>query len=279
MPSPEKKSLLCPNCHRLISMDESRCPYCAVMHPSAWWRNNRAYSLLRDPATVVKVIIYANIIMFGFSILLNPQETRMGINPLTILSPDYKSLILLGASGTIPIDHLQRWWTLVSAGYLHGGLLHIVFNMLVLYQIAPLVIREFGLSRMFLIYTGSGIAGFLVSYYAGINLTIGASASLCGLMGALMYYGKSRGGIYGHVIYRQIGGWVLGIFLFGLLIPGINNWAHGGGLLGGILMAWLLGYTEKQPARPLHHKGGVLAIFLTLAILLYAIGSSLYFII
>lgn len=277
MPSHQNNSILCPNCHRIISKDESRCPYCAVIRPTAWWRNNLLYGFLRQPDLFIKGLIFTNVVMFGISILLNPQNTRMGINPLTLLSPDYRSLILLGGSGTIPIDHLNRWWSLISANYLHGGLLHILFNMLVLYQIAPIVIREFGLYRMFIIYTLSGAAGFLVSYYAGIPLTIGASAALCGLMGALMFYGKSRGGVYGHVIYRQIGGWVLGIFLFGLLVPGINNWAHGGGLLGGILCAWMLGYSEKRPPGSIHEIFGLLTLLGTLGVLIYAAGSAVYY--
>lgn len=277
MPSHKNNSILCPNCQRIISKDESRCPYCAVIRPTAWWRNNMFYGFLRRPDLFIKGLIYSNVVMFGISILLNPKSTRMGINPLTLLSPDYRSLILLGGSGTIPIDHLNRWWSLISANYLHGGLLHILFNMLVLYQIAPIVIREFGLYRMFIIYTLSGAAGFLVSYYAGIPLTIGASAALCGLMGALMFYGKSRGGVYGHVIYRQIGGWVLGIFIFGLLAPGINNWAHGGGLLGGILCAWMLGYSEKRPPGSIHEIFGLLTLLGTLGVLVYAAGSAVYY--
>jgi len=66
-------------------------------------------------------------------------------------------------------------------------------------------------------------------------------------LGALLYFGRSRGGTYGMALYKQVGGWAVGIFLFGLLVPGINNWAHGGGLLTGILLGYLLGYRERRP--------------------------------
>jgi rhomboid protease GluP len=112
-----------------------------------------------------------------------------------------------------------------------------------------LVIREYGTHRMIVIYTLSGVGGFLVSYLAGVGFTIGASAAVCGLIGAALYYGKSRGGIYGQAVYRQVGGWALGIVLFGLLVPGINNWAHGGGMAAGILMGLLSGIPRTQKGK------------------------------
>ena len=112
-----------------------------------------------------------------------------------------------------------------------------MFNMMAFNQIAPLVAKLFGTYRFFVIYTVSGIGGFAMSYVSGIPITVGASASLCGLIGAAVYYGKSRGGLFGQTVYKQIGGWAISIFAFGFLVPGINNWAHGGGLAG-VPMMW-----------------------------------------
>jgi len=100
---------------------------------------------------------------------------------------------------------------------------------------------------MFVIYTLGGVSGFGVSYLAGIPFTIGASAAVCGLIGALLYFGKSRGGTYGAAVYREVSGWVVGLILFGLIMPGINNWGHGGGILGGLLLGRLVGYAERRP--------------------------------
>ena len=111
---------------------------------------------------------------------------------------------------------------------------------------------------MFAIYTLGGVAGFVVSYLAGVQLTIGASAGVCGLVGATLYYGKSRGGVYGSAIYKQVGMWVIIMFVFGLLAPGINNWGHGGRYRWPApLLGYLLGYHERKretavqrPSRP-----------------------------
>jgi rhomboid protease GluP len=199
------------------------------------------------------------------------------MNPFSLLSPSNRSLLLLGATGTVPIDRLHRWWTLISANYLHVGLLHILFNMIALRQIAPLVIREFGPHRMVILYFLTGTIGFLVSYLAGVELTIGASAAVCGLIGASLYYGKSRGGTYGQTIYRQIGAWALGIFIFGLLVPSINNWGHGGGMVAGAMLGFVLGYEEKRRERLFHRILAGFCVLATILTLLWAIGSGVYF--
>jgi len=99
---------------------------------------------------------------------------------------------------------------------------------------------------MFSIYTLAGIFGFLLSYFGKVYLTIGASSGLCGLIGAALFFGKSRGGQWGKLVYKQTSGWVVSLLLIGFLIPNINNWSHGGGLLAGIFFGWVLGYNEKR---------------------------------
>ena len=273
----QRQSILCPNCKKLISVSESRCPFCGTTRPSSWWKNNRWTRGFRDPHQFVKTLIAINIGMYIISILFNPRATGLTLNPLTFLSPSETSIFILGATGTVPINEYHRLWTLVSASYLHGGILHIFFNMAALRQLATVVNREYGVYRMFTIYTLSGIVGFLVSYLAGVAFTIGASASVCGLVGALLYYGKSRGGIYGRNLYRQISIWVIFLFIFGLVVPGINNWGHGGGILAGIVFGFLLGYQEKKREKIIDKilAGG--CALTTLAVLIWAIGSSIFY--
>ena len=217
--------------------------------------------------------------MYLLSILINPSRANLSLNPLTFLSPSDTSLLLLGATGTIPIDRYHRLWTLVSAGFLHGGILHIFFNMVAFRQLAAIVNREFGIYRMFVIYTLSGIVGYWVSYLAGVAFTIGASASVCGLVGAALYYGKSRGGVYGTSLYKQIAGWIVILFIFGLLVPGINNWGHGGGILGGIVLGFLLGYQEKKRENFFHRVLGGVCLIGTLLVLFWAVLTGVYYLI
>jgi len=270
-----RHSLLCPNCRKLISGDDTVCPYCGLKNPSSPWQRLIGRGL-NDGDQLLKVLIGVNVAMYILSLLISARSTNLSFNPFFFLSPDNRSLLLLGASGYIPIDRLHRWWSLISANYLHGSIMHIFFNMIALRQLGPLVLQEYGNSRMFIIYTLSGVFGFFVSYLAGVTFTIGASAAVCGLIGAALYFGKSRGGIYGQTIYRQIGGWAIGIFLFGFLVPSINNWAHGGGMLAGAALGFLLGYRERSREKQGHKIAALCCVIITALVLLWAIFSSLY---
>lgn len=277
MSNPKRQSILCPNCRKLISISEQQCPHCGTARPSAWWKNNIWTRGFNNPYLLVKSIIGMNVGIYVISLLLNPRGFGMALNPLTFLSPAGPILELLGATGKVPIDMYQRFWTLVSANYLHGSILHIFFNMAALRQLGLLVAREYGAYRMFVIYTLGGIFGFFVSYLASVSWTIGASAAVCSLAGALLYYGKSRGGAYGRAIYKQIGIWVIVLFIFGILVPMINNWGHGGGIAAGIGLGFLLGYQERKKENILHKSlAGGLAV-LTLLILAWAVLSGVFY--
>ena len=271
----QRRSLLCPNCRRLISGDDTVCPYCGMKNPTSPWQRLIGRGM-NDSAQLLKILIGVNVAMYFLSLFISARSTNLSFNPFFFLSPDNRSLLLLGASGYIPIDRLHRWWSLISANYLHGSIMHIFFNMIALRQLGPLVLHEYGNYRMFIIYTLSGVFGFFVSYLAGVTFTIGASAAVCGLIGAALYFGKNRGGVYGHTIYRQIGGWAIGIFMFGFLVPSINNWAHGGGMLAGAALGFLLGYKERSREKYGHKIAALCCVIITALVLLWAIFSSLY---
>lgn len=272
----ERNSTLCPKCRRLISLDEPVCPYCGLKNPGAAWKNAVWGKINRAAFDPVKVLIYTNAFFYILSLLLNPSSMGLSANPVQLLSPSDKSLFLLGASGTMPILQFGRWWTLITASFLHGGILHIIFNMMALSQLASFVLAEYGFYRFIGIYILSGVAGFFISLLAGIPFTIGASASICGLIGAILYFGKSRGGFYGENIFRQAMGWVVGLVLFGLILPGINNWAHIGGLFAGIAVGFMLGYEERRPETGFHRLVGGVCLLVTFFLLLLAILQAFY---
>lgn len=209
-------------------------------------------------------IITVNIVYFALSLLAGGGFSGF-------LSPGQTGLMLLGATGTYPIDHFGRYWTVISANYLHGGLLHLIFNLMALKQIAPWASHEYGPGRAFTIYTLGGVFGYVVSYLAGVPFTIGASAAVCSLIGALLFYGKSRGGAYGSSVYREVSGWVISLFVFGLIFPGINNWGHGGGIVGGVIFGALLGYNERRRENNFDQALALLCGLVTLGVLGWAL--------
>jgi len=266
-----RKSILCPNCRKLISRDEPACPYCGLIRPGLHNTAGviRKIFLGSDP---VRTIIYVNIVFYVLSLFLGGISTEGSLN---FMSPSSQSLFLLGASGTIPVIGAHRYWTLISASFLHGGILHIAFNMMALYQLGPFVLREFGFHRFINLYVITGICGFAVSVLFGVPFTIGASASICGLIGAIIYFGKSRGDHYGEIIYKEAMGWVIGLIVFGLIFSGINNWAHGGGILSGIGLAFLMGYNDSKQESAWIKLLAYACILITVLVLIWAVANSM----
>ena len=240
--------MLCPNCGKLISINTEACIHCGYKHPGAWsWGAGlRGWFRRHDFAQIVTAVC---VTIFAISILLDPRGALQMRGFLDFLSPSPQSLFYLGATGSIPMNY-GRWWTLITAIYLHGGLLHIFFNLMWVRQLAPQVEELFGPSRLILIYTFSGALGFVLSNFRGIPLTIGASGSIFGLLGAIVCYGRLRGGVFGAEMYRQTLQSAIVLFLFGLFMPGVNNWAHGGGFVGGYVTAMLVGYSEQSAEKP-----------------------------
>lgn len=262
------RAVLCPRCKQLIGSEETVCSWCGASRSAPWWRFLNWTTETIGGDWFVKTIITVNILYYIATLLAD----RSG----GFLSPSRESLMMFGATGTIPIDYFGRGWSLLTANYLHGGIIHLIFNLAALRQIAPWTAAEYGQSRMFVIYTLGGVSGYLISYSAGIPFTIGASAAICALVGALLYYGKSRGGAYGNSVYRELSGWVITIFIFGLIFPGINNWGHGGGLAGGALLGMILGYTEKKRETFFHHTLAVICAAATVVALGWGITSFLF---
>jgi rhomboid protease GluP len=264
-----QRPVLCPRCRTLIGSEESTCSRCGTSRSAPWWQLINLTRGALEGDWVIKAIITVNVLYYALSLVVSAGMGRGGF-----LSPGNASLRLLGATGTIPINYYGNVWTLLSANYLHGGILHLIFNMMALRQIAPLTANEYGASRMFSIYTLGGVFGFWVSYLAGVSFTIGASAGVCSLIGALLYFGKSRGGVYGHSVYREVSGWVVSLLIFGMIVPGINNWGHGGGIVGGMLLGWLLGYEGRNRETTLHTALALLCAIATVAVLAWAVLTT-----
>lgn len=187
-------------------------------------------SLLLPDVSYINAIIVACIALYALALVLGivwmPSFTNL-------LTPSDIALYKLGMTGLLPVVN-GRWWTPITAIYLHGGILHILFNMLAIYQAGPLVERLFGPYRFFLIYTLSGLFGALVSTLMGTHLTVGASGAIFGLMGALIYYGHRIGELRR---FLPILRWAAINFLLGMSTPQVDNWGHAGGFIGGVLIA------------------------------------------
>jgi len=240
----EKKSMLCPNCRKLISSDEPTCPYCGMVRPGALWKRGvlGGLSLLRvDP---VKSIIVVNAAFYLFSLLLNPASLGLSANPMTFLSPSGESLFLLGATGTLPIAAYGRWWTLVSASFLHGGILHLFFNMMALYFFGIYLERLVGERELLKLYFTGGVGGGLLYVASSLvlgmpnktSIAIGASGAIFAIAGALAVLQPNMKVVMIPIFIPMP--LYIAVFIFMVLLsfmPGVAWQGHLGGLLVGVL--------------------------------------------
>ena len=138
-------------------------------------------------------------------------------------------------------------WRLVTCMFLHAGIIHIGFNMYSLYIVGRQIEDFFGKWRYLVIYLLSGISGSLLS--VGFNpdvLAVGASGAIFGLFGAMLYFGYNYRGYIGTIVRSQVLPIVVYNLLIGFFIPGIDIFAHIGGLIGGLMVANMLGTIENK---------------------------------
>jgi rhomboid protease GluP len=261
----------------LVGVNDDRCYNCGRRNPGLWGFAPALRTLGQDLGFVPFVI---GTCFFLYVLTLLDSQGNIGMSGLmSLLSPSVVSLQRFGASGAYPVFQNGFWWTVLTAGWLHGSALHILFNMLWVRDLAPVTADLYGPGRMVIIYTVAGVSGFTLSSLAGQylwwvpflrggQLTVGASASIFGLFGALVYYGRRSGS-------RMVGTtgiqYALMLGLFGLIMPGVDNYAHAGGFAGGYLAARVL-----DPLKPERVDHLVIAIVCLAVSILAVAGTFLY---
>ena len=237
---------LCPVCGALVGVNATRCHECgANLRFSLAALSKKLSGLFGDnEAPVTTVLLIANIFMLGVSWLSFAAAGQGG--GLTILwglvgEPQYR----LGASFGFAIFYENEWWRLVTAMFLHAGLLHIGFNMMALMQLGPPLEELYGSARYLFFYVLTGAFGFLVSSLTG-HFSLGASGALLGLVGLLLSITTKRGGAYMRDLRSRLITNVVILFALGFSgFMAMDNFAHGGGLAAGFLLGKL--FADRKP--------------------------------
>ena len=259
-------SILCPSCGKLVGVNDEVCLNCGRKKPGMWGLSSVFRKIGRDLG-FVEIVMVGTAFLYIAMLVVDPEGIRMG-SLLSIGSPSQDSLERFGAAGRIPVWVWHRWWTVLSAGWLHAGLLHIGFNLYWIRLLAPETAELYGAGRMAIIYTISSIVGFFVSssvgiflpFFNGSALTVGASAPILGLLGALVHYGRRTGS---GTVGRQAWSYAIFMIAFGFLMRGVDNWAHLGGFAGGYLASMLV--DPRKPESGNHLTLALVCILLTLA--------------
>jgi rhomboid protease GluP len=273
-------SVVCPSCGSLVGVNDDRCYSCGRANPGLWGFGPLLRRLGADLG-FVPLVMGASSAIYLVMLISSGTDIRMD-GMMSIMAPSTSVLFLFGASGAVPVFGFGRWWTVLSAGWLHSGLLHILFNMLWVRQLGPATADVIGPARTVIVYTVAGVAGFLLSSIAGTvmgstpifflrgaGFTVGASAPIFGLLGALVHYGRTGSSL----MKQQAMGYAVTLFVFGLIMPGVDNYAHAGGFAGGYLTSAFFNPMTRE--RGDHLVVAVICLVATFAAIAVSIISGL----
>ncbi len=161
-----------------------------------------------------------------------------------------------------------EYFRLITSAFLHIGITHLLCNMYSLYVIGPQLESFFGKTKFLIIYLFSAISGNLLSmvFPGDGGLSAGASGAIFGLLGSLLYFGYHYRVYLGNVVKSQIIPLIILNLMIGFMLPGINNAAHIGGLIGGVLVTMAVGVNYKSTTSE-KINGVILTLIYTLFII------------
>jgi rhomboid protease GluP len=225
---------MCPHCRAFITTKDKVCPYCdTAVGPRAADRlgaGDLLGGLIPSAQFATVTILTACVGMYLVTML---ASAKVG---------EVNALIRYGAALPEGVFGGQ-WWRLITAGFLHGNLMHIGFNLWALMDVGRHAEEVYGAKRMVVIYIASTIGGFLLSMLRGTMLTVGASAGLFGLIGAMIALGlRHKWSAEASAIKAFYLRWAIYGLLWGLLpFFRVDNAAHIGGLMTGLAVGYVAG--------------------------------------
>ena len=231
------KPRMCSNCRAFIDPKEKVCPYCDFRLGDPYAKRVRKEEggllggFVPESHLTTFLILFVNFALFGAMLLLSQK-----LGSTSLFSIPGGVLEVFGAKVRYNILVEGQWWRLVTAGFLHAGLIHFGMNSWVLFDLGAATEHTFGTARYLVIYFVSSVFGFWASLYWSAAPSLGASAALTGLIGSLMAQAKRTGNQMAWSAYMR---WMIMIVVIGLIIPFIDQAAHLGGWAAGFAVGWV----------------------------------------
>jgi rhomboid protease GluP len=254
----QRRPQLCPACGTLVGATANRCHQCgANMTFSMAAASKSLERLIPMTSPVTYGILAMSCLFYGASLVATIRASGLQPPPgggmfaiLGLGSINGQVLARLGASLPWPYDLIQPW-RFVMAVFLHGSLMHIIFNMWVLMDVGPLVEETYGSARYLFLYVVTGIAGYILSSIGG-HFSVGGSGALMGLIGALLALTMGRRNASLQMLRGQLVRFLIYMAIFGLVISSVDNLAHIGGLAAGFGLGKLM--DARPPVAPEERK-------------------------
>jgi rhomboid protease GluP len=256
--SDQPRPQLCPACRTLVGAGATRCHNCGANMRFSMAAASRSLGRLMpttSPATYG--ILTLSCLMFLVSLLATMRESGFqapgggGFSAIFNFGGISSAVLQrLGASLPLPYD-LSQPWRFVMAVFLHGSILHIVFNMWFLMDVGPMIEELYGSARCLFIYVVTGIGGYIASSAIG-HFSIGGSGALMGLVGVLLAATSGRRSAGAQMLRSRLIYFIIYIAVIGFIVRVVDNWAHAGGLATGFLLGKLM--IDRPPATPEERK-------------------------
>lgn len=236
---------MCRSCRALVDRSASTCPECGETLSGV-----RAPGVGRMVANILPGVTAASSLImlvngFWFVIMLMAQM-KAGSGETSLFGGFGSELIVRFGSGLSRERLLSNgsvvggeWWRLVTPIFLHGGMIHFLFNSYLLIQLGPIVEGIFGTTRFWVIYLCCGIAGSMASQLPRFVNTVGASGAIMGLIGLLVVYGYRTGGVLGQSMNSLVVRLALYSIVLGFMFN-IDHLNHIGGFLCGAGLALIV---------------------------------------
>jgi len=204
--------------------------------------------ILPEVSSLTTVLITVNVVLLAVPLMLwGVGPNRGGL--FGLLCPPGEALFVFGEKWAQSIRQDGEVWRLVTAGFLHGGIIHLGFNCYALSILGPLVENSFGWRKYLFVYTLTDIAAFAVStFFSPATPSVGASGPIFGLLGFAIVFGRYRSGKMGRAISDQLARWLVPAAVM-LFMPGIDNAAHVGGFLAGAVLGLLVDIDQPRTRR------------------------------
>ena len=238
---------LCPACGNLVGASATKCHQCGASMNYSFAAASRSLSRWMpqtSPVTYAMLTICCVLYALALIITLRFQGFEGGGGLMNLGGIATQVNFRLGAS--LPLQYeMGQPWRLLTAIFLHGGLLHIGFNMWVLMDIGPMVEEMYGSARYFFLFVITGAGGYALSSALG-HFSVGASGALLGLIGALLAATTGRKTMQAQALRSALIRWLIYIGVLGFIFRGTDNAAHFGGLVTGYLLGRLM--ADRLPA-------------------------------
>lgn len=277
----------CPGCRNLVRRDEEFCPFCARRLRAEGGLRGLVRRLSGYPEIMTRILLGMIVAVFVLQIVADyflPAAYRLdnrGGGLFSLMQADPMTYLRMGSNFHLFVAHVHQYWRFVTSCFLHFGVIHILFNGWVLWDLGRLAERLWGSKQVFATFILTGIVGSAFSF--GWNMMLdtpknsaGASGAICGLLGLLIgaYY-RNRWSV-GEYLGSSLVRWAVYILVFGLVMRA-DNAAHIGGLVSGGALGYFLAPSKQTKTPERDGKLWSAAAWVSLALLVASFAFAIAF--